>query len=258
MSGLLSGKTGLIMGVANKRSIAWEIAKKLSEEGASLVFSYQDKKVAEKAVPLFNELESSYYNQLNVLDDNNYKKFFDSLAEKSNGKLDFLVHSIAGGPGKEELSGKYMDTSRDGFIRSMEISVYSFVKALQLAYPMMKGREASAITLSYYGSEKVIPNYNVMGVAKSALESSVRYLSEDLGEEGIRVNALSPGPVLTRAASGISNFRTLLKGFESKAPMKRLIEREEIAKSALYLLSNLSSGVTGEVLHVDAGYNIMG
>ncbi|MFP4016334.1 MAG: enoyl-ACP reductase [Halanaerobiales bacterium] len=258
MAGLMEGKTGLIMGVANSRSIAYKIAERLHKEGAELAFSYQDERIAEKAVPLFKELDSIYHDKLNVLDDDNFAEFFNKLSDKLDGKLDFLVHSIAGGPGKEDLKGMFIDTSREGFLRSMEISVYSFIKALHLAYPMMEGRNAAALTLSYYGAEKVIPNYNVMGVAKSALESSVRYMADDLGQEGIRVNALSPGPVLTRAASAVSGFRKLLQGFEDRAPMKRLIEREEIASSALYLLSNLSSGVTGEVVHVDAGYNIKG
>ncbi|WP_027340558.1 enoyl-ACP reductase FabI [Halonatronum saccharophilum] len=254
--GLMEGKKGLIMGVANDKSIAWKVAEKLKEQGAELAFSYQDESVKEKVVPLFEDIGSKHYYELNVLDDQNFEDVFERIKDEF-GSLDFLVHSIAGGPDKDDLKGLYLDTSRDNFIRSMEISVYSFVKAVGLASPILK-EGSSAITMTYYGGEKVLPNYNIMGVAKAALESSVRYLAKDLGQREIRVNALSPGPVLTRAASGIGDFRTLLKDFSQRAPMKRLVEKEEIAGSALYLLSELSSGVSGEILHVDCGYNIMG
>ncbi|WP_248627869.1 enoyl-ACP reductase FabI [Natroniella acetigena] len=255
---LMQGKKGLIMGVANKKSIAWSIAQKMQQQGAELAFTYQDEQVARKVIPLFEELGAEFYERLDVLDDQQFTQVFTKLDDYFAGELDFLVHAIAGGPKKSELKGKYVATSRTGFTKAMEISVYSFTKALQLAQPLMEGRNSTAITLSYYGSEKVMPNYNVMGVAKAALEASVAYLADDFGEDGIRVNALSPGPVLTRAACGISDFRGLLKAFSERAPMKRLVKREEIAKSALYLLSDLSQGVTGEIIHIDAGYNIIG
>ena len=256
MNKLMQGKKGLVIGVANKKSIAWKIAESLNKEGAKLAFTYQNEFVGKKAIPLFRELDSVFYDQLDVTDDENFVHFFNKLEKAFDGDLDFLVHSVAGGPQKEDLQGNYYDTTRMGFVKSMEISVYSFVRAIQLSVPMMRGRNASAISLSYYGAEKVVPNYNVMGVAKAALEASVRYLADDLGQSGIRINALSPGPVLTRAASGVSDFRILLRSFADKSPMKRLITTEEIAKSALYLLSDLSSGVTGEIIHVDGGYNI--
>lgn len=254
---LLSGKVGLVMGVANDRSIAWEIAKELDAAGAEIAFTYQNEQIGEKVIPLFEELDSPFYSELDVLDDENFAEVFSKL-EDEVGELDFLVHSIAGGPKREDFNGKYLDTERDSFSRTMEISAYSYVKAMQLAYPMMKDRDAASLTLTYYGGEKVIPNYNLMGVAKAALEASVREMADDLGEEGIRVNAISAGPILTRAASGISDFRNLLRDFKEKAPMNRLIESEEVAKTALYLLSDLSSGVTGEILHVDCGFNITG
>ncbi len=251
---LMSGKKGLIMGVANNKSIAWKIAEELKEQGAELAFTYQDEQVGKKVVPLFEEIGAKFYQTLDVTNDDDFITVFDQLAAEF-GELDFLVHSIAGGPAKEDLKGFYYETSRDSFHRALDISVYSFVKAVQLAVPLMAENGGSAITMSYYGAEKVVPNYNVMGVAKAALEASVRYLANDLGVENVRVNALSPGPVLTRAASGIGDFRTLLKKFSEKSPMKRLIRKEEIAKNALYLLSDLSAGVTGEVIHIDCGYH---
>ena len=257
MSNLMSGKKGLIMGVANKRSMAWEIAKRLNEAGAELAFTYQNEETGKRVVPLFEELGSDFYEILDVTDDQNFEEVFTKLEDAFDGELDFIVHSVAGGPKKEDLRGKYMNTSRASFTKSLEISVYSYVKAVQLAYPMLKESDsAAAITLSYYGAEKVVPNYNVMGVAKAALESSVQYLADDLGSDNIRVNALSPGPILTRAASGIGDFRQLLKDFKAKAPLERLVNKKEVSDSALYLLSDLSSGVTGEILHVDCGFNV--
>jgi enoyl-[acyl-carrier protein] reductase I len=258
MGELMKDKHGLIMGVANEKSMAWKIAERLKDEGAELSFTYQNEKLGEKVIPLFKEIEAKSYHQLDVTSDEEFEQVFSQLETVCNGELDFVVHAIAGGPNREDLEGKYLNTGRESFLRSLEISVYSYVKALQLAYPLMKDRQAAAITLSYYGGEKVIPNYNVMGVAKAALESSVQYLADDLGEDNIRVNALSPGPILTRAASGISDFRNLMRRFEEKAPLKRLIDQEEVADSALYLLSDLSSGVTGEIIHVDGGYNVTG
>lgn len=257
MSNLMAGKKGLVMGVANKKSMAWKIAERLNEAGAELAFTYKDDRVGQKVIPLFKEIGAEFYETLDVTDDQDFDKVFNKLEESFNGELDFIVHSIAGGPQKEDLRGKYMNTSRASFSNALEISVYSYVKAVQMAYPMLKESDsAAAITLSYYGAEKVVPNYNVMGVAKAALESSVRYLADDLGSDNIRVNALSPGPVLTRAASGIGDFRKLLKDFKAKAPLERLVDQDEVADSALYLLSDLSSGVTGEIIHVDCGFNV--
>ncbi|MBM7557773.1 enoyl-ACP reductase FabI [Halanaerobacter jeridensis] len=257
MTELMAGKKGLVMGVANKKSMAWKIAQTLDEAGAELAFTYKDEQVGQKVVPLFEEIGADFYETLDVTDDDDFEEVFTKLEEEFDGQLDFIVHSIAGGPEKEDLRGKYMNTSRESFSRALEISVYSYVKAVQMAYPMLKESDgAAAITLSYYGAEKVVPNYNVMGVAKAALESSVYYLADDLGSDNIRVNALSPGPVLTRAASGIGDFRNLLREFKDKAPLERLVDQDEVANSALYLLSDLSSGVTGEIIHVDCGFNI--
>ncbi|OCL26686.1 enoyl-ACP reductase [Orenia metallireducens] len=255
-TGLMAGKKGLIMGVANQKSIAWNIAERLKEEGAELAFTYQNEQIGEKVVPLFESIGAKFYQTLDVTSDEDFSKVFGQLSDAFGGEIDFIVHAIAGGPAKGDLSGMYLETSRDSFSKALEISVYSFVKAVQLAYPLMREKGGSAVTMSYYGAEKVVPNYNVMGVAKSALESSVRYLAADLGETNIRVNALSPGPVLTRAASGIGDFRNMLKEFAEKTPIKRLVEKEEIASNTLYLLSDLSSGVTGEIIHVDGGYNV--
>ncbi|MFN2340897.1 MAG: enoyl-ACP reductase [Halanaerobium sp.] len=258
MSELMKGKKGIIMGVANKKSIAWKIAERLKAEGADLAFTYQNEKIGEKVIPIFEEIKAAGYHKLDITDDQEFEAVFSKIGEEFDGQFDFIVHAIAGGPSKEDLKGKYMDTGRSSFLRSMEISVYSYVKALQLAYPFMKEKGGAAVTLTYYGGEKVIPNYNVMGVAKAALESSVKYLAADLGQDEIRVNALSPGPILTRAASGISDFRGLMKNFKEKSPLGRLVEQEEVAASALYLLSDLSSMVTGEVVHVDGGFNVQG
>ena len=258
MSELMSGKKGIIMGVANKKSIAWKIAERLKTEGAELAFTYQNKKIGEKVIPMFEKIEAASHHKLDITDDQEFEAVFSKIGEEFDGQFDFVVHAIAGGPTKEDLKGKYMDTGRSSFLRSMEISVYSYVKALQLAYPFMKEEGGAAVTLTYYGGEKVIPNYNVMGVAKAALESSVKYLAADLGQDEIRVNALSPGPILTRAASGISDFRGLMRNFKEKSPLGRLVEQEEVAASALYLLSDLSSMVTGEVVHVDGGFHVKG
>lgn len=258
MSELMKGKKGIIMGVANKKSIAWKIAERLKAEGAELAFTYQNEKIGEKVIPIFEEIKAASYHKLDITDDQEFEAVFSKIGEEFDGKFDFIVHAIAGGPTKEDLKGKYMDTGRSSFLRSMEISVYSYVKALQLAYPFMKEKGGAAVTLTYYGGEKVIPNYNVMGVAKAALESSVKYLAADLGQDEIRVNALSPGPILTRAASGISDFRGLMKNFKEKSPLGRLVEQEEVAASALYLLSDLSSMVTGEIVHVDGGFHVKG
>lgn len=258
MSDLMQGKKGIIMGVANEKSIAWKIAERLKEEGAELSFTYQNEEIAKKVIPLFKDIEAKSYHKLDITNDQEFEAVFNEIGRELGSEVDFIVHAIAGGPSREDLKGKYLDTGRSSFLRSMEISVYSYVKALQLAYPFMKEKGGAAITLTYYGGEKVIPNYNIMGVAKAALESSVKYLAADLGQDGIRVNAISPGPILTRAASGISDFRDLLRNFKQKSPMGKLVKQEEVAASALYLLSDLSAMVTGEIVHVDGGFNVTG
>lgn len=258
MNHLMKNKKGLILGVANENSISWGVAKVLAEHGAELAFTYQNEKTGKFVIPLFQSLGSKFYEILDITDDENIKAVFAKLNNHFNGELDFIVHGIAGGPGKGELADGYIETSREGFINSMLISVYSFTAVLREAALLMKGRNAAAITMSYYGSDKVIPHYNVMGVAKAALESSVRYLAADLGTHGIRVNAISPGTIRTRAASGIGDFETLARFAEANSPMQRGVTQEEVGRTALFLLSDLSSGITGETLFVDAGYNIMG
>ncbi|MFW5886002.1 MAG: enoyl-ACP reductase FabI [Halanaerobium sp.] len=258
MSELMEGKKGIIMGVANEKSIAWTIAERLKKEGAELSFTYQNEEIGKKVIPLFKEIEAKSYHKLDITNDQEFEAVFNKIGREFGSEIDFVVHAIAGGPSREDLKGKYVDTGRSSFLRSMEISVYSYVKALQLAYPFMKEKGGAAVTLTYYGGEKVIPNYNVMGVAKAALESSVKYLAADLGQDKIRVNALSPGPILTRAASGISDFRDLMRNFKQKSPIGRFVKQEEVAASALYLLSDLSTMVTGEIVHVDGGFHVKG
>jgi enoyl-[acyl-carrier protein] reductase I len=258
MSRLMQNKKGLILGVANDNSISWGVAKVLAAQGAELAFTYQNEITGKYVLPLFQSVGSQCYEILDITHDENIKAVFAKLKDHFQGELDFIVHGIAGGPSKEELAHRYIETSKDGFVNSMLISVYSFTTILREAAEMMKGRHASALTMSYYGSDKVVPHYNVMGVAKAALESSVRYLAADLGIHGIRVNAISPGPIRTRAASGIGDFETLTRFAESNAPMHRGVTQEEVGRTALFLLSDLSSGITGEILFCDAGYNIMG
>lgn len=258
MSELMEGKKGIIMGVANEKSIAWKIAERLKKEGAEISFTYQNEEIGKKVIPLFKEIEAKSYHKLDITNDQEFEAVFNKIGKEFGSEIDFVVHAIAGGPSREDLKGKYVDTGRSSFLRSMEISVYSYVKALQLAYPFMKEKGGAAVTLTYYGGEKVIPNYNVMGVAKAALESSVKYLAADLGQDKIRVNALSPGPILTRAASGISDFRDLMRNFKQKSPIGRFVKQEEVAASALYLLSDLSTMVTGEIVHVDGGFHVKG
>lgn len=258
MNQLMKNKKGVILGVANDSSISWGVAKVLSAHGAELAFTYQNEKTGEFTIPLFQSVGSGFYEILDITDDENIKSVFAKLKDHFNGGMDFLVHGIAGGPCRDELAHGYIGTSKEGFVNSMLISVYSFTAVLREASEMMKGRNAAALTMSYYGSDKVVPHYNVMGVAKAALESSVRYLAADLGTYGIRVNAISPGTIRTRAASGIGDFETLKRAAELNAPMQRGVTQEEVGRAALFLLSNLSSAVTGEILFCDAGYNIMG
>jgi len=251
----MEGRRGLVMGVANERSIAWGIAKAAHDAGAELAFTYQGEALEKRVRPLAESVGSSLVIPCDVTDMDSIDKAFDSVREKW-GKLDFLVHAIAFSH-KNELDGLYLDTSRDNFLKTMDISVYSFTAVAQRATAMM-GEGGSLLTLTYYGSERVMPHYNVMGVAKAALEASVRYLAADLGPRGIRVNAVSAGPIKTLAASGIGDFRYILKWNELNAPLRRNVTIEDVGRSALFLLSDLGSGVTGEVLHVDAGYHTVG
>lgn len=254
--GLLTGKKGIIFGVANERSIAWAIAESLHKEGAELAFNYVGEALEKRVRPLAESIGSRIIEQCDVTSDEEIGSFFNKVRD-GFGSVDILIHSIAFA-NKDELKGGYLDTSREGFRIAMDVSVYSLAAVTRQAVPLMAGREGSIITLSYYGSEKVVPNYNVMGVAKAALEASVRYLAADLGPKGIRVNAVSPGPIKTLAAAGIGGFREMLKHAAETAPLRRNVTTEEVGKTALYLCSDLGSGVTGEVIYVDGGYNIMG
>ncbi len=254
--GLLEGKKGVIFGVANERSIAWAIAQALNKEGMDLAFSYAGAALESRVRPLAESLGSKLILPCDVTDDAQIDSVFDTL-KKEWGGIDALVHSLAFAK-KEELKGEFVDTSRDGFRVALDVSAYSLVALAKRAQALMEGRGGSIITLSYYGSEKVIRNYNVMGVAKAALEASVRYLAADLGPKNIRVNTISAGPVKTLAAMGISGFKSILDSVEAKAPLRRNINQDDVAKTALYLLSDLSSGVTGGIIYVDAGYNVIG
>jgi enoyl-[acyl-carrier protein] reductase I len=255
VSELMKGKKGLIMGLANDRSLAWGIAKSLGEHGAELAFSYQGDALEKRVRPLAEELGSDLLIDCDVSDMKALDRAFDGLKEKWNG-LDFLVHAI-GFSDKNELRGKFVDTTMDNFLLTMNVSVYSFIAVAQRARAMMQPG-GSMLTLTYYGAEKVIPHYNVMGVAKAALEASVKYLAADLGPEGIRVNAISAGPIKTLAASGIGDFRYIMKWNEYNSPLRRNVTIEDVGGAGLYLLSDLASGVTGEIHHVDAGYNVVG
>ena len=254
-NGLMAGKRGLIMGVANNRSIAWGIARTLADQGAELALTYQGEAFRKRVEPLAADLGAHIAGHCDVTDMASVDAVFADL-EKKWGKIDFLVHAIAFSD-KDELDGRYVETSRDNFLRTMDISVYSFTAVAQRAEKLM-AEGGSMLTLTYYGAEKVMPHYNVMGVAKAALEASVRYLAVDLGGGNIRVNAISAGPIKTLAASGIGDFRYILRRNEYNSPLKRVVTIEEVGDSALYLLSNLSRGVTGEVLHVDSGYHVVG
>ena len=252
---LMAGKRGLIMGLANDKSIAWGIARTLADAGAELAFSYQGDALKKRVDPLAAQLGSDLVLPCDVGSEESIDALFTALGERWDG-IDFIVHAI-GFSDKNELRGRYVDTSRANFAMSMDISVYSFTAVMQRAEKMMKSG-GSAVTLTYYGAEKVMPHYNVMGVAKAALEASVKYLAEDLGKDGIRVNAISAGPIKTLAASGIGDFRYILKWNELNSPLRRNVTTDDVGKSALYLLSDLASGVTGENLHVDAGYHVVG
>ncbi len=255
MSGLMAGKRGLIMGLANDKSLAWGIARQLAEHGAELAFSYQGEALKKRVGPLAEQVGSDFLIECDVSDMDALDTAFDTLKSRWE-TIDFVVHAI-GFSDKSELRGKYVDTSLDNFLMTMNISAYSLVAVTKRARAMMP-EGGSILTLTYYGAEKVIPHYNVMGVAKAALESSVKYLANDLGPENIRVNAISAGPVKTLAASGIGDFRYILKWNELNSPLRRNITIDDVGGSGLYLLSDLSSGVTGETHHVDGGYHVVG
>jgi enoyl-[acyl-carrier protein] reductase I len=251
----MQGKRGLIMGLANDRSLAWGIARALAAQGAELAFSYQGEALEKRVRPLAAELGSDMLVDCDVSSMDALDATFEEIRQKW-GTIDFVVHAI-GYSDKNELRGKFVDTSMDNFLMTMNISVYSFVAIAQRARKLMPNG-GSILTLTYYGAEKVIPHYNVMGVAKSALDTSVKYLAADLGPEGIRVNAISAGPIKTLAASGIGDFRYIMKWNEYNSPLRRNVTIEDVGGAGLYLLSDLSSGVTGEIHHVDAGYNVVG
>jgi len=255
MPSMLEGRTAVVFGVANKRSIAWAIAQCLQQAGARLAITYQNERLAAEAAELVQSLPKAEGFQCDVSHDAEVERLFAQLKEHY-GKIDVLVHSIAFAPA-DELKRPFVDTSREGFRIAHDVSVYSLIALARAAAPLMSDG-GSIITMTYYGAEKVVPNYNVMGVAKAALEATVRYLAYDLGKYKVRVNAISAGPIKTLAARGIAGFGDMLKGHVERAPLQRNIEAEEVGKTALYLASDLSSGVTGETIYVDAGYNIMG
>jgi len=254
-SNILSGKRGLVMGVANNRSIAWGIARAARAAGAELAFTYQGDALEKRVRPLAAELDAAVVGHCDVTDPASIDAVFAEV-ERLWGKLDFVIHCIAFSD-KDELTGRYVDTSEANFSKSMLISCYSFTAVAQRAEKLMT-EGGSLLTLSYYGAEKWMPHYNVMGVAKAALEASVRYLAADLGEKNIRVNAISAGPIKTLAASGIGDFRYILKWNEYNAPLRRTVTIEEVGETAAFLLSDMSRGITGEILHVDAGYHVVG
>ncbi len=253
--GLMAGKRGLIMGVANSRSIAWGIAQACARHGAELAFTYQGDAIKKRVEPLAAEIGAKLVVPCDVTDMASVDATFAAI-EKAWGRLDFVVHAIAFSD-KDELTGRYVDTSADNFSKTMFISCYSFTAIAQRAEKLMT-EGGSLLTLTYYGAEKWMPHYNVMGVAKAALEASVRYMAADLGPKNIRVNAISAGPIKTLAASGIGDFRYILKWNEYNSPLRRTVTTEEVGDSGFYLLSDLSRGVTGEILHVDSGYHIVG
>jgi enoyl-[acyl-carrier protein] reductase I len=253
---LLDGKTGIVFGVANKRSLAWAIARRAAEEGARIALTYQGERLEENARELAATLNDPLVLPCDVAKDEDIESVFARVREEFGG-LDFVVHGIAYAL-KEELEGDYINTSRSGFSLAQDISVYSLTAIARHAAPLMEGRPGSILTLTYLGGERVIPGYNVMGIAKAALDMSVRYLASNLGPKGIRVNGLSAGPIKTLASAGIGGFSKILEHMRNHAPLRRNVDQAEVADAALFLLSNMSRGVTGEILHVDSGYNIMG
>ena len=253
---LLQGKKALIFGVANDKSIAWAIARLFHEQGAEVAVTYAGEALEKRVRPLAESINAAVVLLCNVTSDEDIRNVFSELGKIWDG-VDIIIHAIAFA-NKEELKGTIVNTTREGFVTAMDISVYSFMALLKEGQAMMRGRNAAALTLSYYGAVKVFPSYNVMGVAKAALEASVRYLAEALGPEGIRVNGISAGPIRTLAAAGVNGFIQILNHVEEKAPLRRNVTQEDVARSALYLCSDLSSGVTGEIHYVDGGYNVIG
>ena len=252
---LMAGKRGIVFGVANNRSIAWGITKACRDQGAEIALTYQGDAIKKRVEPLAAEIGSKLVLPCDVTDEASVEAVFKALAG-TWGTIDFLVHAVAFSD-KEELDGRYVDTSKDNFTQTLLVSCYSFTALAKRAEKLMPNG-GSLLTLSYYGAEKVMPHYNVMGVAKAALEASVRYLAADLGKENIRVNAISAGPIKTLAASGIADFRYILKWNEYNSPLRRTVSIEDVGGGAIYLLSDLGSGVTGEILHIDAGYHVVG
>jgi enoyl-[acyl-carrier protein] reductase I len=253
--GLLDGRTALVFGVANDHSLAWGIARALHDEGAEVGFSSVESLIEKRVRPLAASIGSTFVEPCDVGDDAQIARVFDRWGE-NHDSLDILVHALAFAK-REELDGAFVDTSREGFALALDISAYSLIGLTRAARPLLR-RGSSVLTLTYYGSEKVVANYNVMGVAKAALEATVRYLASDLGPDGIRVNAISAGPVRTLAAAGIAGFKDMYRGFTDIAPLRANITPEDVGRSALYLASDLSNAVTGEVLYVDGGFNIVG
>jgi enoyl-[acyl-carrier protein] reductase I len=253
---LLEGKTGVVFGVANKRSLAWAIARRANDEGARIAITYQGERLEENARELAEQLDKPLVLPCDVTKDDDIVAVFAKLKDEL-GSLDFVVHGVAYAL-REELEGDYTNTSREGFRIALDISVYSLTAIARQAASLMEGRNGSIITLTYLGGERVIPGYNVMGIAKAALDMSVKYLAANLGPQGIRVNGLSAGPVKTLASAGIGGFSKILEHMRNHAPLRRNIDQAEVADAALFLLSNMSRGITGEILHVDSGYNIMG
>jgi enoyl-[acyl-carrier protein] reductase I len=253
---LLEGKTGVVFGVANKRSLAWAIARRANDEGARMAITYQGERLEENARELAEQLNDPLVLPCDVSKDEDIVAVFARLRDELGG-LDFVVHGVAYAL-REELEGDYLNTSREGYRIAQDISVYSLTAIARQAAALMEGRNGSIVTLTYLGGERVIPGYNVMGIAKAALDMSVRYLAANLGPRGIRVNGLSAGPVKTLASAGIGGFSKILEHMRNHAPLRRNIDQSEVADAALFLLSNMSRGITGEILHVDSGYNIMG
>jgi enoyl-[acyl-carrier protein] reductase I len=253
---LLEGKTGLVMGVANKRSIAWGITNAVSKAGARVVLTYQSERLGENVTELAESLKDPLLLQCDVSHDDQIASTMGRIQEQV-GHLDFLVHALAFAP-REALDGMYADTKRDDFKTALDVSAYSLVAVSRAAMPLMQGRQSSIVTLTYLGSERVVQNYNVMGVAKAALESTVRYLANDLGPHGIRVNAISAGPIKTLASSAVGGISGMIKLHTEKAPLRRAVDIDEVGDVGLFLVSNLSRGVTGEVIYVDGGYHILG
>jgi enoyl-[acyl-carrier protein] reductase I len=252
---LLEGKKALVFGLANKHSIAWGITQSLHQNGADVGISYAIPQLEKRVVPLAEELEIPFVEKCDVTIESELEAIFERAADYF-GQIDILVHAIAFAP-REALTGRYVDTSRDAFLTALDISAYSLVALTRAALPLMPDG-GSVLTLTYYGAEKVVPHYNVMGVAKAALEASVRYLAADLGPRNVRVNAISAGPIKTLSASGVAGFRKMLRYTDERAPLRRNVDQMEVGDTAVWLCSDMSSGVTGEIVHVDAGYNILG